>query len=79
LADGREQQAEVKTGAEILGETNDGSGIAHWRSSMLAMPSRTPLRMEGILVATLADDGRCTFYREWWNEDPPATGAGEYS
>ncbi len=37
-----------------------------------------PVRMEGIFLVTLASDGLCQVFREWWNEDPPATGASQY-
>jgi hypothetical protein len=71
-------QHDIRFGYEILGTTADGRGIARWWASMLALPSRTPTRMEGIFLVTLAEDGRCELFREWWNEDPPATGASEY-
>jgi hypothetical protein len=46
---------------------------------MNAMPSKQHMRMEGVFLITLADDGRCSLFREWWNEDPPATGASEFT
>jgi hypothetical protein len=72
------RQKDIRFGYEILGFTEDGRGIARWWASMLALPSRTPTKMEGIFLVTLADDGRCAEFREWWNEDPVATGASEY-
>jgi uncharacterized protein (TIGR02246 family) len=74
----RERQDDIRFGYEILATTSDGRGIARWWAAMLALPASTPMRMEGIFLVTLAEDGRCELFREWWNEDPPATGASEY-
>jgi hypothetical protein len=71
------QQDKITFGYEVLGVVDD-RGIARWWASMESLPSRTPVRMEGIFLVTLADDGRCDVFREWWNEDPPATGASQY-
>jgi ketosteroid isomerase-like protein len=71
------RQDQLRFGYEVLAMTEDG-GIARWWASMFALPSRTPTRMEGIFLVSLADDGRCEVFREWWNEDPVATGASEY-
>jgi hypothetical protein len=71
------KQDNIKFGYEVLAVV-DGRGIARWWASMESLPSRTPVRMEGIFLVTLATDGRCDVFREWWNEDPPATGASQY-
>jgi hypothetical protein len=71
------QQDKISFGHEVLAVVGD-RGIARWWASMESLPSRTPVRMEGIFLVTLADDGRCDVFREWWNEDPPATGASQY-
>ena len=75
----RGHQSDIHFGSEMLAMTDDGRGIARWWASMNAMPSGTPMRMEGVFLITLGEDGRCRLFREWWNEDPPATGASEFS
>jgi SnoaL-like domain len=70
-------QDEIRFGYEILGVIDD-RGIARWWASMLALPARTAVRMEGIFLVTLTPEGLCDEFREWWNEDPVATGASEY-
>ena len=71
------RQQDIHFGHEVLAVTGD-RGIARWWASMTARASGRRVRMEGICLVTLAADGRCTVFREWWNEDPPATGASEY-
>lgn len=74
----RENQADVSFGFEQLAVTDDGRGIARWWAEMGAVAAQQRMRMEGIFLVTLEDDGRCSVFREWWNEDPPGTGASDY-
>lgn len=74
----QQHQTDIRFGSEVLTTTEDGRGVARWWASMNAMPSGQPMRMEGVFLITLDDDGRCRLFREWWNEDPPATGASEF-
>ena len=71
-------QAGITFGYEPLTMTEDGRYIARWWSSMESVQTGQSVRMEGIFLITLAGDGRCRVFREWWNEDPPATGASEF-
>jgi hypothetical protein len=71
------QQNNIKFDYEVLAVV-DGRGIARWWASMDSLPAGTPVRMEGIFLVELAEDGRCDTFQEWWNEDPPATGASQY-
>lgn len=71
------QQEDIQFGYEFLAIADD-RGIARWWAGMKARPSKRPVRMEGIFLISLTSDGLCTEFREWWNEDPPATGASEY-
>ena len=73
----QDQQEQIRFGHEVLA-VSGGRGIARWWASMKARASGRQVRMEGIFLVTLAADGRCQVFREWWNEDPPATGASEY-
>ena len=73
----RGQQDDIRFGYEVLAIT-EGRGIARWWASMKARPAGTPVRMEGIFLVSLTREGLCEDFREWWNEDPVATGASEY-
>lgn len=74
----RGNQSGIQFGSEMLAMTDDGRGIARWWASMTATQTGTQMRMEGVFLITLEDDGRCSLFREWWNEDPPQTGASEF-
>ena len=71
------QQEEIKFGYEVLAVTEE-RGIARWWASMKVKSTGKQVRMEGIFLVTLTADGLCTVFREWWNEDPPATDAADY-
>ncbi len=73
----RGQQSDIRFGYEVLAVT-DGRGIARWWASMRVNATGQPVRMEGIFLVTLDKDGLCEVFREWWNEEPPATGASQY-
>lgn len=73
----RGQQQDIRFGYEILAATGE-RGIARWWASMTRRATGKPVRMEGIFLVTLDDDGLCEVFREWFNEDPPATGAADY-
>ena len=74
----QKNQAGIAFGYEPLAMTEDGRYIARWWSSMESVQTGQSVRMEGIFLITLAESGRCRVFREWWNEDPPATGASEF-
>jgi ketosteroid isomerase-like protein len=60
-------QGEVHFGHEPLAITPDGRGIARWWVSIQITTEGTIEEDEGIFLVTLAPDGRCTEFREWWN------------
>ena len=72
-------QSKIQFGYEPLATTEDGRGIARWWSSMTSVQTGLPVRMEGIFLITLSSEGLCSEFREWWNEDPPATGASDFT
>ena len=74
----QKNQAGIAFGYEPLAMTEDGRYVARWWSSMESVQTGQSVRMEGIFLITLTGDGRCRVFREWWNEDPPATGASEF-
>ena len=59
-------QEDVRFSYEILA-TSEGEGVAHWNADFLRLPARTPVRLDGILLARLDADGRCAEFREWWH------------
>jgi uncharacterized protein (TIGR02246 family) len=71
------QQKGIRFGYEILAVTG-AHGIARWWASMTATSSGREVRMEGIFLITLDEQGFCETFREWWNEDPPATDVAAY-
>jgi hypothetical protein len=60
-------QEAVRFGHEPLAITPDGRGIARWWVS-LDVGGGAVVDLEGIFLVTLDADGRCTDFREWWNE-----------
>ena len=71
-------QARVAFGYEPLAVTEDGRNVARWWASMEFVQTSQSVRMEGLCLITLTESGRCSVFREWFNEDPPATGASEF-
>jgi hypothetical protein len=61
------QQQSVRFGHEPLAVTPDGRGIARWWASMDVPADGTVAELEGIFLVTLAGDGRCSDFREWFN------------
>jgi SnoaL-like domain len=51
---------------EILAVT-DQWGIAHWHGAYTRIDGMTRLELDGILLVSLDDDGRCRAFREWSN------------
>jgi ketosteroid isomerase-like protein len=62
------QQAEVAFRHEPLAVSEDGRGIAWWGVTYLVPARASRFRNEGIFLVALGPDGRCTEFREWWNE-----------
>ena len=59
-------QVDVHFSYEVLA-TSEEEGVAHWSASFLRLPARTPVELDGILLAKLDAGGRCTQFREWWH------------
>jgi PAS domain-containing protein len=60
-------QERVEFGHETLAITPDGRGIAKWWVA-LEVPAVGTIDLEGVFLVTLDADGRCTDFREWWND-----------
>jgi hypothetical protein len=59
-------QGDVRFSYEILAASEE-EGIAHWNADFVRLPARTPVQLDGILLAKLDAGGRCTEFREWWH------------
>ena len=57
---------DVEFHAEVLAFDED-AGIAHWHAEFTAVPAEHHVALDGILLATLDAQGRCTDLREWWH------------
>jgi SnoaL-like domain len=57
---------------ELLAAT-DAGGIAHWRGAYTRAADAVRVELDGILVITLDEEGRCRDFREWSlrREHPP--------
>jgi SnoaL-like domain len=61
-------QDRVEFGHEPLAITPDGRGIARWWVSIGLPAGAGMVDLEGIFLVTLDEAGRCTDFREWWND-----------
>ncbi len=61
-----QSQRDIEFGYEILAVTPT-LGIAQWWTSFTQIPSGDAVRLDGIFVISLNEDGRCTELREWWH------------
>lgn len=43
------------------------TGFATWRADFVQQPTQFKVRIEGVLSAEFASDGRCLVFREWWH------------
>jgi hypothetical protein len=58
-------QSDVAFGTEVLGVV-DAGGVARWWCAFDVPDVR--IELEGIFLVVLDENGRCTDFREWWNE-----------
>jgi SnoaL-like domain len=70
-------RSDIRFAYELLAVTEQW-GMAHWHGSYTPVDRATPLELDGILLVSLDDDGRCEDFREWSNRRrvavPPAAG-----
>jgi hypothetical protein len=70
-------RSDIRFAYELLAVTEQW-GMAHWHGSYTPVDRATRLELDGILLVSLDDDGRCEDFREWSNRRqvavPPATG-----
>lgn len=60
-------QERIEFASQVLAFTNNGEGVAHWRTSFTRVPSGVRVELDGIFVVRLNPDGLCTHFREWWH------------
>jgi ketosteroid isomerase-like protein len=59
-------QQDITFGFEVVG-ISGSVGVARWTASFTRVPSGARVELDGVLVATFGDRGRCTVFREWWH------------
>lgn len=59
-------QENIRFRYEIL-SVNQNTGIAHWWTSYVRIPSKVQVKLDGIFVVTFDRDDRCRIFREWWH------------
>ena len=67
-------QEGIRFAYEVLAVT-ERCGIAHWHGSYTYVDRATRVELDGILLVSLDDGGRCRDFREWSNrrEGPAAS------
>jgi hypothetical protein len=55
---------------EILA-VGEPRGIAHWHGSYTRADRDSHVELDGILLISLDEDGRCRDFREWSNRNEP--------
>ena len=60
-----ETQKDVKFEFEIL-DTHHSRGISHWKSSFVRPNQNVLVSLDGVLVAHLNSENKCTLFQEWW-------------
>ncbi len=58
-------QEQIQFGCDILA-VMEKTGIAHWRTSFVRIPSKAKVKLDGIFVLTFDAENRCQALREWW-------------
>lgn len=69
------RQREVRFGAEVLGLTDDGAGLAHWWCSFRRPGQDRRVTLDGIFLVELDHQGLCRVFREWWHSDEGGSGS----
>jgi hypothetical protein len=62
-----ETERDIQFGYEVLAVTQE-AGIARWWASFLIIQQGLQTKLDGIFLITLAADGRCQSFREWWHK-----------
>ncbi len=60
------QQRDVRFTFAAFG-VSGATGMATWRADFTRLPDQFKVRIEGVLSAEFAAEGRCRVFREWWH------------
>ncbi len=61
-----QSQKDVQFSAQILAVGED-FGIARWQAKLVRVPSGKQVALDGVLLASLDEWGKCKVFREWWH------------
>lgn len=60
------QQRDVRFTFSVFG-VSGSTGMATWRADFTRLPDQFKVRIEGVLSAEFAAEGKCRVFREWWH------------
>lgn len=61
-------QTGISFSYEIL-SVQEKVGIARWWAEFQRIGSGHRVRLDGIMVVTMAENGRCRLFQEWWHKE----------
>lgn len=60
-------QDQVQFESELVA-VKEQQGVARWRASFIRIPSRMLVKLDGIFIFSLNEEGLCTEFKEWWHK-----------
>jgi len=61
-----QSQKDVQFSAQVLAVSED-SAIARWQAKFVRVPSGNQVSLDGVLLASFDERGKCKVFREWWH------------
>lgn len=61
-----QSQEDVHFRYEVLA-VSEYLGVARWQTNFVRIPSRARVNLDGIFVAAIDAEDRCTVFKEWWH------------
>ena len=61
-----QSQKDVQFSYQILAVGED-FGIARWQAKFVRVPSGNQVSLDGVLVSSFDEQGKCKVFREWWH------------
>lgn len=61
-----QSQKDVQFSAQVLAVGED-FGIALWQAKFVRVPSGKQVSLDGVLLASFDERGKCKIFREWWH------------
>lgn len=59
-------QKDVQFSSQVLAVGED-FGIARWQAKFVRVPSGNQVSLDGVLLASFDEQGKCKVFREWWH------------